>query len=80
MDEVNAHPGSYLQSIITECAFPPQATGLIRIPRFRHAFLPPESLVADVAGWMLAKGLAKKIPAYPEIVDPGPVVDHARAE
>jgi hypothetical protein len=55
-------------------------SGLIRIPRFQHAFLPPEKLVADVAGWMAGKGLAKNIPSYPEIVDPGFVANHARAD
>jgi len=80
VDEVNARPDSYRQSIVTECAFPPAVSGLIRVPRFQHAFLPSEKLVADVASWMVGKGLAKNVPAYPEIIDPGPVADHARAE
>jgi len=80
VDEVNARPDSYRQSIVTGCAFPPSVSGLIRIPRFRHAFLPPEKLVADVAGWMVGKGLAKDVPSYRDIVDPGLVAERAPAD
>ena len=80
VDEVNAQPDSFRQSIVTGCGFPPSVSALIRIPRFQHAFLPPEKLVADVAGWMAGKGLSKKIPFYPEIVDPGFVANNARTE
>ncbi len=80
VDAVNARPDSYRQSIVTECRFPPSVAGVIRIPRFQHAFLPPEQLVADVARWMVGKALSKNVPAYPEIVDPGFAASNARAE
>lgn len=80
VDLVNARPDSFRQNIVEGCGFPPPVSGLIRIPGFQHAFLPPEELVADVAGWMVSKGLSKSIPPYPEIVDAGFAGDHARAE
>jgi NitT/TauT family transport system substrate-binding protein len=80
VEAVNARPDSYRQSIVTECGFPPSVSGLIRIPRFQHAFLPPEQLVADVARWMVDKALSKNVPAYPEIVDPVFASSNARAE
>jgi NitT/TauT family transport system substrate-binding protein len=80
VDVVNARPDSFRQSVVEGCGFPPPVSALIRFPRFRHAFLPPEGLVADVAGWMATRGLSKKSPSYTELVDTSFAADHARAE
>jgi hypothetical protein len=52
----------------------------MRVPKFRHAFLPPAILVSDVAEWMIRKGLAEKVPSYADIVAADFVSDHARAQ
>jgi NitT/TauT family transport system substrate-binding protein len=79
VDLLNAGPERYRAVIVSGCAFPPQLTSLLRIPRFRHAFLPPEDLVADVGKWMMNKGLVDKVPSYSEIISAGYISDHARA-
>jgi len=77
VDEVNARPDVYLKSIVDGCGFPPSVAAFLRIPRFRHAFLPPEDLVADVARWMVRKGISKDIPTYRDIVDVSFIEGHA---
>ena len=80
VDRVNARPDSYRQSIIDGCGFPPSVSGLMRIPKFRRAFLPPKDLVRDVARWMTGKGLVESVPAYLDIIDTGFAAGHARAD
>ncbi len=79
VDELNAHPESYRAAIVARCGFPPPVAGLMRIPRFHHAFLPPETLVADVADWMKGKGLVEQSPGYADLVAPGFLDDDAGA-
>jgi NitT/TauT family transport system substrate-binding protein len=80
VDEVNARPDEYRKSIVEGCGFPPSVAGIMRVPKFRHAFLPPAILVSDVAEWMIRKGLAEKVPSYADIVAADFVSDHARAQ
>jgi ABC-type nitrate/sulfonate/bicarbonate transport system substrate-binding protein len=80
VNEVNARPDDFRKSIVTGCGFPPAVADLMRIPRFRHSFLPPESLVSDVEAWMTRKGLAEKVPSYRDIVAADFASDHARAQ
>jgi NitT/TauT family transport system substrate-binding protein len=68
VDEVNARPEQYRRDIVSGCGFPPAVAETMRIPKFRHAFLPPEPLVADVEAWMMKKGLVERVPAYGDIV------------
>ena len=77
---MNARPDDYRQSIVAGCGFPPAITDLMRVPRFRHAFLPPEALFFDVEAWMKRKGLTEKVPSYTDIVTADFVSDHARAQ
>jgi NitT/TauT family transport system substrate-binding protein len=79
VEKVNARPDTYRRSIVTGCAFPPAVVDIMRIPEFRHAFLPPEALVADVEAWMTRKGLVEKVPSYAELVVADFAPDHARA-
>jgi NitT/TauT family transport system substrate-binding protein len=80
VDEVNARPNDYRQSIVTGCQFPPGVIGTMRIPGFHHAFLPSEALVADVEAWMVGKGLVDHVPRYAEIVVGDFLPGHDRAE
>ena len=79
VDEVNARPDDYRRNIIDGCGFPPAAMESMRIPKFQHAFLPPEALVADVETWMMRKGLVDRVPAYADIVAADFVSSHAPA-
>jgi NitT/TauT family transport system substrate-binding protein len=80
VDAVNERPDAYLRQIVAGCGFPPSVSSLIRIPKFRHAFVPPESLVADVARWMVEKGITRDVPAYRDIVDTSFAEGHAPAD
>ena len=78
VEEVNARPEDYRHQIISGCGFPPAAATVLRIPKFRAAFLPPEALVADVEAWMLRKGLVDRVPSYGEIVAGNYISGNAR--
>ena len=78
VDEVNARPEEYRQRIVSGCGFPPAVTAMLRVPKFRHAYLPPEGLVADVEAWMTRKGLVERVPSYGEIVAADFVSGNAR--
>jgi NitT/TauT family transport system substrate-binding protein len=80
VEEVNAHPDNYRQSIVAGCGFPPSTIDIMKIPKFRHAFLPPASLVSDVETWMKRKGLTENVPSYTDLVAPGFVTANARAQ
>jgi NitT/TauT family transport system substrate-binding protein len=80
VDELNARPDRYREVIAEKCGFPPAVAKLMRLGRFRHAFLPPEALVSDVSAWMKGKGLVDRQPFYEDIVARGFLSDHARAK
>jgi NitT/TauT family transport system substrate-binding protein len=71
VQEVNTHPEDYRQAIVEGCEFPPSVTALMKIPRFRRAFLPAPEEVADVARWMMGKDLVATAPSYTDIVRQG---------
>jgi NitT/TauT family transport system substrate-binding protein len=75
--EVNAHPEEYRAAIVARCEFPSAVAAIMRIPRFRPAFLPPESLVRDVGAWMKEKSLVDRLPGYLDIVVPDLLGAHA---
>ncbi|MGO9310932.1 MAG: ABC transporter substrate-binding protein [Spirochaetia bacterium] len=79
VDEVDARPDDYRQAIVEGCGFPSAIADVMKVPRFHHAFLPPDSLVTDVGNWMVRKGLTDKRPSYADIVATGFLSDHARA-
>ncbi len=78
--EVNAHPEDYRAAIVAGCEFPPAVTSIMKIPRFKPAFLPSEALVRDVAAWMKDKALVDRVPAYLDVIAPGLFGSHAGAE
>jgi NitT/TauT family transport system substrate-binding protein len=79
VDELAARPLAYRAQIVSGCAFPPAVADVMKIPRFRHRFLPPESLVSDVSAWMIRTGLLDRSPLYRQIVAPDYAPADARA-
>jgi NitT/TauT family transport system substrate-binding protein len=79
VEKVNSRPNEYRTSIAAGCGFPPAVIDIMRVPAFRHAFLPSESLVTDVGTWMKGKGLVEKVPSYDELVLADFAPDHAPA-
>jgi NitT/TauT family transport system substrate-binding protein len=71
VQEVNANPETYRGAIVERCEFPPAVARIMKIPRFRSAFLPSPSQVESVARWMRSKGLAESVPAYGDVVASG---------
>lgn len=80
VEEVNARPGEWRDAIVQGCAFPPTVAPVMRLPRFRPAFLPPPALVADVGRWMVEKGLVDMAPGFDDLVAPGFASRDARAD
>jgi NitT/TauT family transport system substrate-binding protein len=66
--EVNRNPEEFRGAIVERCGLPPAVTGIMRIPRFRSAFLPGPEDVQDVARWMVEKKLVAVLPRYADIV------------
>jgi len=80
VDEVNAHPEAYRQTIVTRCDFPPAVATILRIPRFQHAFLTSVAQFSDVALWMTQKGLVSKAPAYSDVIAAGYAAAHVAGQ
>ena len=80
VDELARRPGAYARAVVDGCGFPPAVAEVMRLPRFRHRFLPSEQLVADVGAWMVRKGLVDALPAYGQIVVSDFAAGDARAQ
>ena len=80
VDEVNARPAAWREAVVKGCAFPPAVAGVMRFPKFRHRFLPPTALVADVGAWMIQKGLVDRAPGFDDIVAEDYAPRDARAD
>ena len=65
---VNDDPDAYREVVVARAAFPPPTAATMRIPRYRPAAVPTAGQVADVAGWMLDRGLVEALPPHDEIV------------
>ncbi|MCX7038338.1 MAG: ABC transporter substrate-binding protein [Spirochaetes bacterium] len=76
--EVNGNPGAFRAAIVERCELPPEVLDLMKIPRFRPAFLPSAEEVLDVARWMAGKGLIAALPRYQDIVSGAFAGSHAR--
>ncbi len=80
VEEVNARPSAWRDAVVRGCAFPPAVAPVMRLPRFRPAFLPPPALVSDVGKWMVEKGLVDLAPGFDDLVAPGFASRDARAD
>ncbi len=65
---VNEDPARYRPIIVERAGFPAPTTRTMRLPVYRPATLPTPSQVADVASWMIDRGLLVTAPRYNEIV------------
>lgn len=65
---VNDDPDAYRELLVQAGEFPPAVRDRMRIPRFAEATPPSRELVADIAAWMMEKGLLDRMPRYEEIV------------
>ena len=66
--EFNEDPDRYRPIIVERAGFPAPTTDTMRLPVYRPATLPSASQVADVASWMIGRGLLLTAPPYDEIV------------
>lgn len=76
--EVNRKPEAFRAAIVSKCGLPPAVAGIMRIPRFRSAYLPGPEDVQDVARWMAGKKLVAVLPRYADIVSSSFVGFNAR--
>ncbi len=76
--DVNKAPSAFRPAIVERCEFPPAVMEIMKIPRFRPAFLPSVEEVLDVARWMMGKGLITALPQYQDIVSSAFTGSHAR--
>ena len=65
---INEDPGRYRPIIAERAGFPAATSDTMRLPVYRRAAPPSESQVADVASWMVGRGLLRTEPPYDEIV------------
>ncbi len=68
VEAVNADPDRYRAVIVATAGFPPPTTETMRLPRYVPAQPPDSRHVADVASWMIERGLLRSAPPYGEIV------------
>jgi NitT/TauT family transport system substrate-binding protein len=69
VDALRRDPDRYRDAIVEAGEFPPAVRDTMVLPSYQHAAAPSREMVADVAGWMMAKGLIAFSPTYPDIVD-----------
>ena len=67
VDAVNTDPDRYRAVIVGAAGFPPPTTETMRLPRYAHAEPPDPRHIADVASWMIERGLLREAPPYDEI-------------
>jgi NitT/TauT family transport system substrate-binding protein len=71
VEELAARPDAWRQAIVEACELPRPLAGTLVIPSYRKAFVPGPGDVADVASWMVSKGLLKSAPRYEQVVFTG---------
>lgn len=69
--ELSADADAWRGVIVEKGQFPPAAKDTMVLPAYGPASLPSEAVYADVANWMVEKGLVRNAPAYREIVAGG---------
>jgi NitT/TauT family transport system substrate-binding protein len=65
----NENPDAYLEAVVATAGFPPPTATTMQVPEFMPAAVPTDAQVADVAEWMLERGLIERVPAQQEIVE-----------
>ena len=65
---VNADPDRFRPVIVERAGFPPPTTATMRLPRYRPAAPPTSGQVADVAAWMVGRGLLREAPFYADLI------------
>ena len=65
---MNADPDRYRPVIVEYAGFPPPTTATMRLPQYYPAMPPDPRHIADVASWMIGRGLLRTAPLYEEIV------------
>ena len=68
VEAVNTDPDRYRAVIVSTAGFPPPTTNTMRLPGYAPAGPPDPRHVADVASWMVSRGLLRSAPPYEEIV------------
>lgn len=59
----------YIDLLIAKGGFPPAVKGVLQLPSYRNASLPPKQDLADCMQWLAERKLIEKPYAYQEIVD-----------
>ncbi len=72
---INADPDAFRTTVVERAAFPPPTADTMRIPEYRPATPPTEAQVADVARWMVDRGMIETPPPYGEIVATPPFAE-----
>jgi NitT/TauT family transport system substrate-binding protein len=67
---LNRNPDSFRGAIVRLGEFPPAVEQTMIIPTYQPARPPTPEEVADVTGWMVAKGLIDTAPGYSDLVQP----------
>lgn len=69
VQDLNAHPDEYRAVLIEQGRVPESIRDSYRMPPFPERGVPSEAQVADVAGWLAAKGLVSRELGYADMVD-----------
>ncbi|MFW5743014.1 MAG: ABC transporter substrate-binding protein [Spirochaetota bacterium] len=72
VEAINADPDAFRTTVVERAAFPPPTADTMRIPEYRPATPPTDAHVADVARWMVDRGMIESLPPYDEIVVTAP--------
>lgn len=75
VEAVNADPDAFRETIVERAAFPPPTAATMRIPEYRPATVPTVEQVADVARWLVDRGLIETPPPYGEVVATPPFAE-----
>lgn len=75
VEAINADPDAFRATVVERAAFPPPTADTMRIPVYRPATPPTDAQVADVARWMVERGMIKSLPPYDEIVVTAPYAE-----
>lgn len=67
---INADPDAFRNVLIEQTRVPEPLQDRYSLPPFPQAQVPSADQVADVAAWLVEKGLIEDAPAYDEVVDP----------
>lgn len=65
---LSSTPDAYRTAIAEYAGFPPQVVDAMIVPRYLPATVPTSEQIADVAGWMIGRGMLQEVPQANQIV------------